>query len=83
MKNSSDTMGNRTRDLPTCSAVPQQTALLRAPNLYCTNVKCTVECDSVCRYTGREGGSGGFSRLMMAIAKGWSAVLGSCVGLLW
>ena len=26
MKNSSDTTGNRTRDLPTCSAVPQPTA---------------------------------------------------------
>ena len=31
MKNSSDTIGNRTRDLPTCSAVPQPTALPRAP----------------------------------------------------
>ena len=30
MKNSNDTIGNRTRDLPTCSAVPQQTALQRA-----------------------------------------------------
>ena len=27
MKNSSDTIGNGTRDLPTCSAVPQPTAL--------------------------------------------------------
>ena len=26
MKNSSDTFGNRTRDLPACSAVPQPTA---------------------------------------------------------
>jgi len=32
MKNSSDTIGNRTRDLPTCSAVPQPTALPRAPS---------------------------------------------------
>jgi len=31
MKNSNDTIGNRTRDLPTCSAVPQPTALPRAP----------------------------------------------------
>ena len=30
MKNSSDTIGNRTRDLPTSSAVPQPTALRRA-----------------------------------------------------
>jgi len=32
MKNSNDTIGNRTRDLPACSAVPQQTAPLRAPS---------------------------------------------------
>jgi hypothetical protein len=32
MKNSSDTIGNRTRDLPTCSAVPQLTALPLGPN---------------------------------------------------
>jgi hypothetical protein len=32
MKNSSDTIGNRTRDLPTCSAVHQPTALRRAPD---------------------------------------------------
>jgi hypothetical protein len=31
MKNSNDTIGNRTRDLPTCSAVPQLTVLPRAP----------------------------------------------------
>jgi hypothetical protein len=31
MKNSNDTIGNRTRDLPTCSAVPQITAPPRAP----------------------------------------------------
>ena len=31
MKNSSDTIGNRTRDLPNCGAVPQPTAPLRAP----------------------------------------------------
>jgi hypothetical protein len=29
MKNSNDTIGNGTRDLPICSAVPQQTALPR------------------------------------------------------
>ena len=33
MKNSSDTIGNQTRDFLTCSAVPQPTALLRAPCL--------------------------------------------------
>jgi len=31
MKNSNDTIGNRTRDLPTCSAVPQPTALPGVP----------------------------------------------------
>jgi len=31
MKNSSDTIGNRTRELPICSAVPQPTAPPRAP----------------------------------------------------
>ena len=31
MKNSHDTIGNRTRDLPACSAVPPPTALPRAP----------------------------------------------------
>ena len=30
-KNSNDTTGNRTRDLPACSSVPQPTALPRAP----------------------------------------------------
>ena len=32
MKNSSDTIGNRNRDLLACSAVPQPTALPRAPH---------------------------------------------------
>jgi hypothetical protein len=31
MKNSNDTIGNQTRELLTCSAVPQPTALPRAP----------------------------------------------------
>jgi hypothetical protein len=31
MKNSNDIIRNRTRDLPACSAVPQPTAVLRAP----------------------------------------------------
>ena len=33
MKNSNDTVGNRTRDLPACRAVPQRTALPLAPFL--------------------------------------------------
>ena len=32
MKNSNDTIGDRTRDLPACSAVPQPTAPQRTPN---------------------------------------------------
>ena len=35
MKNSSDTIGNRTRHLPACSAVPQPTAPPRAPEVTC------------------------------------------------
>jgi len=31
-KNSNDTIGNQSRDLPTCSAMPQPTALTSAPN---------------------------------------------------
>jgi len=31
MKQSNDAIENRTRDLPTCSAVPQPTAIPRAP----------------------------------------------------
>ena len=34
MKNSNDTIGNRSRDLPTCSAVPRPTALPRAPKFH-------------------------------------------------
>ena len=36
MKNSNDTIENRTRDLPACSAVPQPTAPPRAPYLGAT-----------------------------------------------
>jgi len=36
MKNSGNTIGNRTRDLPTCSAVPQPTALPRTPTYWVT-----------------------------------------------
>jgi hypothetical protein len=43
MKNSNDTIGNRTRDLPTCSVVPQPTAPPRAPvNSQTTNEKHEV-----------------------------------------
>jgi len=38
MKNSNDTIGNRTRDLLTCSAVSQPTALPRVPNIYIVRI---------------------------------------------
>jgi len=41
-KNSNDTIGNRTRDIPTCSAVPQPTALPRTPNVYRTSCEVPV-----------------------------------------
>ena len=34
MKNSNDTNGNRTRNLPACSAVPQTTAPSRVPEIF-------------------------------------------------
>jgi len=39
MKNSSDTIGNQTCDLPACSAVPQPTALPGAPYAYIQTLK--------------------------------------------
>jgi len=46
MKNSNDTIGNRTRKLPTCSAVPQPTTLPRAPifkYINTKNIQITIE----------------------------------------
>ena len=40
IKNSSDTIGNRTRDLSACSAVPQPTAPPRAPNMKGRPINC-------------------------------------------
>jgi hypothetical protein len=43
MKNSSDTIGNRTRELPVCSAVPQPTAPPAAcPMITGVEKKCLV-----------------------------------------
>jgi len=39
MKISNDIIGNRTRDLPACSAVPQPTASPRSPNKLTYNVE--------------------------------------------
>ena len=38
MKNSKETIGNRTRDLPACNAVPQPTAPPRAPTFLCMDI---------------------------------------------
>jgi len=40
MKNFSDIIGNRTRDLPTCNTVPQPTAPLRDPGVCSTVFVC-------------------------------------------
>jgi hypothetical protein len=39
IKNSNDTVENRTRDLPACNTVPQPTAPLRAPFVYVPPLK--------------------------------------------
>jgi hypothetical protein len=41
MKNSSDTIGNRTRDLPACNVVPQPTAPSHTPFLVVGSRKMT------------------------------------------
>jgi hypothetical protein len=43
MKNTNHTIGNRTRDLPACSAVPQPTALPRTPIIDVTTSKFMQE----------------------------------------
>jgi hypothetical protein len=47
MKNSTDTIRNRTRDLPTCSAVPQLTAPPRAPTEANNIAILTEHCQSL------------------------------------
>ena len=44
MENSSDTNGNRTRDLPACTAVPQPTAPQRVPLIYVCGRLTALEC---------------------------------------
>jgi len=44
MKNSNDTIGNRTRDLPACSSMPQPSAPSRAPTPIRTATKCLIHC---------------------------------------
>jgi hypothetical protein len=49
MKNSYDKIGNRTRDLPNCSAVPQPTVPPRAPEFtgVPVNLKNTIHSPSI------------------------------------
>jgi len=42
MENSSDTIGNRTRDIPPCSAVPQQIAPPRVSGIYYVLLKILI-----------------------------------------
>jgi hypothetical protein len=45
MKNSSDSIGNRTRDLPACNTVPQPNATPRAPadkEMFINNFKISL-----------------------------------------
>jgi len=42
MKNSNDTIGNRTRELLACSAIPQPTAPTRAPVIH-LKIICTLK----------------------------------------
>jgi hypothetical protein len=46
MKNSNDAIGNRTRDIPVCSAVPQPTAPSRAPSMHVGGKKKFWLCNS-------------------------------------
>jgi len=48
MENSNVTIGNRTRDLPTYSAMPQPTAPPRARNIYIYIYMCVCVCVFVC-----------------------------------
>jgi hypothetical protein len=51
MKNSNDTIGNRTRNLPVCSAVPQPTAPLRAPDsVVCFFMSVEPDCNTDFRF---------------------------------
>jgi hypothetical protein len=58
MKNSNDTIGNRTRDLPACSEVPQPTAPTRAINLKNGVKSDELPCRALRNITVRAGLSG-------------------------
>jgi len=48
MRNPKDTIGNRNRDVPACSEVPQPTAPPRAPVLRYTKMKTNEESSAKC-----------------------------------
>ena len=50
MKNSNDTIGKRARELPACSAVPQATALPRAPRIEPAKFRLAAQCLNQLRY---------------------------------
>jgi hypothetical protein len=54
MKNSSDPIGNRTRYVPACSAVPQPTAPPRAPNFKLRTVKLVLTPLFILHYVAEE-----------------------------
>jgi hypothetical protein len=88
MKNSSDTIGNRTRNLPTCSAVPQPTA----PPAACPNVirSCEIKsfmmCGSLSQDTGRSLDSDWFGEMWAGmyrlLDRDWCAVIWAGVSML-
>jgi len=49
MKISNDTMGNRTRDIPACSALPQPTAPPRAPHVLYSIILLLLLCGKLIR----------------------------------
>ena len=49
MKNSNENIGNRTRDLPACNAVPQPTASPRDPN----ETQRKYKLEGLCMFSGR------------------------------
>jgi hypothetical protein len=67
MKNSSDTIGNRTRNLPACSAVPQPTVPLRTAQKINIWGKITVRSSVACSGKIIVKGSEVFSEVSMKI----------------
>jgi len=71
IKNSNDTTGNRTRDLPTCSARPQTNAPPRAPFV------CVCVCVCVYIYTHTHTHKYNIHKGKAVLLQGWSGPEGS------